>query len=371
MRKLRVLVVDDSAVIRRMVREVVASDPELEVAGVAANGKIALAMVDQCAPDVVTMDIEMPEMDGLAALKEIRRSRPTLRVIMFSSLTERAALATLDALAAGADDYVTKPSNVQSVSEGSERIREQLIPKIKALCGRVGVPKSLAAAPRVPALSKPAERSPRVDVVVIGTSTGGPNALAEILPRIPSGFPLPILIVQHMPPVFTAFLAERLAASSQIPIKEAVPQAQIEPGQAWIAPGDFHMTILRDGAHMRLGMNQLPPENSCRPSVDVLFRSVAEIYGPRSLAVVLTGMGQDGLRGCERIHEAGGHIVVQDESSSVVWGMPGAVANAGIADRILSLREIADDIIHKASINRSSEQNAAAQNSRTGSVTWG
>lgn len=361
MSKLRVLVVDDSAVIRRMVREVVAADPELEVAGVAANGKIALAMVDQCTPDVVTMDIEMPEMDGLAALKEIRRTRPTLRVIMFSSLTERAALATLDALASGADDYVTKPSNVQNVSEGSERIREQLIPKIKALCGRLDVHKIPGGLLRVPAWSKLALHHSKVDIVAIGTSTGGPNALAEILPRIPSDFPVPILIVQHMPPVFTAFLAERLAASSRIPIKEALPRAQVEPSQAWIAPGDFHMTILRDGAHMRLAMNQLPPENSCRPSVDVLFRSVAEVYGPGSLAVVLTGMGQDGLRGCERIREVGGQIVVQDEPSSVVWGMPGAVANAGIADRVLPLREIADHIIQKASANRPSDQTVAAR----------
>jgi len=360
-RKLRVLIVDDSAVIRRMVREVVAADPELEVAGVAANGKIALAMVDQCTPDVVTLDIEMPEMDGLTALKEIRRTHPALRIIMFSTLTERAALATLDALALGADDYVTKPSKVSNGSEGSQRIREQLIPKVKALCGRrAGRP--LAVAPILAsALSRPAERGSRPDVVAIGTSTGGPNALAEILPHIPSDFPLPILIVQHMPPVFTAFLAERLSASSRIAVKEASPRAEVGPGQAWIAPGDFHLVVLRDGAQVRLATIQIPPENSCRPSVDVLFRSVAEVYGPRSLAVVLTGMGQDGLRGCERIREAGGQIVVQDEASSVVWGMPGAVANAGIADRVLPLAEIADEIIRKAGANRPPDPGAEAR----------
>jgi len=164
-----------------------------------------------------------------------------------------------------------------------------------------------------------------------------------------------------MPPIFTAFLAERLAAASQISVKEALPQAELVPGEAWVAPGDFHMTVQRDGTHMRLGVNQQPPENSCRPSVDVLFRSVAEAYGSRCLAVVLTGMGHDGLRGCERIHEAGGQIVVQDEPSSVVWGMPGAVASAGLADRILPLREIAGEVIHKASINRSVEDSVAAQ----------
>jgi len=265
------------------------------------------------------------------------------------------------ALAFGAHDYVTKPSHVNNVSEGSQRIREQLIPKVKALCGR-RAGQALPAAPiPAPALSRPAERASKPDIVAIGTSTGGPNALAEILPQIPGDFPLPILIVQHMPPVFTAFLAERLSASSRIPVKEASPRAEVGPGQAWIAPGDFHLTVLRDGAQVRLATIQIPPENSCRPSVDVLFRSVAEVYGPRSLAVVLTGMGQDGLRGCERIREAGGQIVVQDEASSVVWGMPGAVANAGIADRVLPLAEIAEEIIRKAGANRPPAPEVAAR----------
>jgi two-component system chemotaxis response regulator CheB len=350
--KLRVLIVDDSAVIRRMVRELVAADPELEVAGVAANGRIALAMVDQNTPDVVTMDIEMPEMDGLTALRKIRATHPRLRIIMFSTLTERAAMATLEALALGADDYVTKPSHVSNVSEGSQRIREQLIPKIKALCRR-RVSEAIASTPApVVAEIRPPERLITPDVVAIGTSTGGPNALAEILTRIPADFPLPILIVQHMPPVFTAFLAERLSASSRIPVKEAAGRAEVVPGQAWVAPGDFHLIVLREGVKVRLATIQIPPENSCRPSVDVLFRSVAEVYGPRSLAVVLTGMGQDGLRGCERIREAGGQIVVQDEASSVVWGMPGAVASAGIANGVLPLAEIADEIIRRAGSSR-------------------
>lgn len=348
MRKLRVLIVDDSAVIRRMVRELIAADPELEVAGVAANGKIALSMIDQCAPDAVTLDIEMPEMDGLTAVKQIRAARPALRIIMFSTLTERAAVATLDALALGADDYVTKPSRVNNLHEGSQRIREHLIPKIKALCGGRTAPAMVSKPVFAAAVAHPAKLSCKPDIVAIGTSTGGPNALAEILSRIPGDFPLPILIVQHMPAVFTGFLAERLSACSRIPVKEALPRAEVGSGQGWIAPGDFHLIVLRDGARVRMSTIQIPRENSCRPSVDVLFRSVAEVYGARSLAIVLTGMGQDGLRGCERIHEVGGHIVVQDEASSVVWGMPGAVANAGIADCVLPLAEIADEIIRKA-----------------------
>ena len=361
MRKLRVLIVDDSAVIRNLLRSAVAADPELEVAGVAANGKIALAMVDQCTPDVVTMDVEMPEMDGLTALKAIRSTHPALRIIMFSTLTERAAIATLDALALGADDYVTKPSHVQNVSEGSRRISEHLIPKIKALCGPRAAPRVRPAPGSARAAARPAKRNLHPEVVAIGSSTGGPNALAEILPQIPGDFPLPILVVQHMPPVFTAFLAERLSASSPIPVKEASPRAEVGHGQVWIAPGDFHLIVVRDGVQIRLATIQIPPENSCRPSVDVLFRSVAEVYGGRSLAVVLTGMGQDGLRGCECIHEAGGQIVVQDEASSVVWGMPGAVAGAGIADRVLPLAEIAGEIIRQARPNPSADTGAVSR----------
>ena len=292
------------------------------------------------------------------------RIRLVMRFFRSSSATstrERAATATLEALALGADDYVTKPSHVNNVSEGSQRIREQLIPKIKALCRRQAVLPMSSVHVSAAALVRPAQRSFQPAVVAIGTSTGGPNALAEILPRIPGDFPLPILIVQHMPPVFTAFLAERLSATSRIPVKEASPRAEVGPGRAWIAPGDFHMIVRREGARVWLSTIQIPPENSCRPSADVLFRSVAEVYGPRSLAVVLTGMGQDGLRGCERIREVGGQIMVQDEASSVIWGMPGAVATAGIADRVLPLAEIADEIIRKAGSPVPSEPRVATR----------
>jgi two-component system chemotaxis response regulator CheB len=186
-----------------------------------------------------------------------------------------------------------------------------------------------------------------VEVVAIGVSTGGPNALAELLPGIPAGFPVPILIVQHMPPVFTGLLAQRLAAQCRIPVREGTMGALLGPGVAWIAPGDYHMTIERRAAEVRLRTHQGQPENSCRPAVDVLFRSVAQAYGSRSLAVILTGMGQDGLRGCEAIHETGGQVVVQDEASSVVWGMPGAVALAGLAERVLPLSQMAAEITRR------------------------
>jgi two-component system chemotaxis response regulator CheB len=365
--KYRVLVVDDSVVMRRIVRQSLESDPEIEVAGVAANGRIALAMVEQCAVDAITLDIEMPDMDGLETLRALRARGIRTPVIMFSTLTERGALATLDALAAGADDYVAKPANVGSVQDGMLRIRLDVIPKLKALCWK-GKVRNITPAPAnmLTGANRSANRAAafrstiqpistpeqRVDIVAIGTSTGGPNALAEVLPHLPPNFPVPIVIVQHMPPTFTRFLAERLTASSSLQVKEGLSGAVIAPGQAWIAPGDFHMNLRRDDASVRLSVFQAAHENSCRPSVDVLFRSVAEVFKQNVLAIVMTGMGQDGLRGCEHIKEAGGQVVVQDEASSVVWGMPGFVAKAGLASSILPLTEIADEIVRRVGRGR-------------------
>ena len=362
MRKIRVLIVDDAVVVRRIVGDVLAGDPELEVAGAAANGRIALAKIPQVNPDIVTLDAEMPEMDGLETLAAIRKSYPRLPVIMFSTQTERGAAVTLDALALGANDYVTKPANVGSVAVAIQRIREQLIPKLKLLCGRAadaetGLPQAVSTRTRAsrpsPAPPRSADRAraegrkakARIEIVAVGASTGGPNALAELLPIFPADFPVPIVIVQHMPPVFTRMLAERLTSQCQVPVSEGVCGGRLGPGRVWVAPGDYHMTVARDVLGGRLRLNQEPPENSCRPSVDVLFRSVADSYGPNSLVVVLTGMGQDGLRGCEAVHEVGGQILAQDEASSVVWGMPGFVVRASLADRVLPLDQIGQEIV--------------------------
>jgi two-component system chemotaxis response regulator CheB len=358
MPKIRVLVVDDSVVVRRMVGDALASDPQLEIAGTAANGKIALAKIPQVNPDIVILDVEMPELDGIATLVEIRKSLPALPVIMYSTLTQRGAEATLDALSKGATDYVTKPSNVGSAAQGLECIRTQLTPKIKAICGRLlgmSIPSALAA-PIAAKASSPRTAFPRleerIDIVAIGVSTGGPNALAALIPVFPHDLPVPVVIVQHMPPVFTHLLAERLAAKSQIGVEEGCPGAVLKPGCAWIAPGDYHMVVARDHHQVTLRTHQGPPENSCRPAVDVLFRSVAEVYQPHALAVVMTGMGQDGLRGCEHIGEAGGQILAQDQATSVVWGMPGFVANAGLADKVLPLDEIGTEILRRVRFGR-------------------
>jgi len=343
------MVVDDAVVVRKIVTDALASDPEIEVVGTAANGKIALAKIPQIAPDLLTMDVEMPEMDGLATLRELRKLYPKLPVIMFSTLTERGASATLDALALGADDYVTKPSNVGSVMAAQERIKAELIPKIKALVARKTVvpymPAPTLTTARAIAPLPALLRTGGIEAVVIGVSTGGPNALATLFAEFPRELSVPVLLVQHMPPVFTRLLADRLTAGSKLKVKEAKAGDVIAAGGAWVAPGDFHMTVTRSGTQTIVQLNQGTPENSCRPAVDVLFKSAAKVFGRNVLAVVMTGMGQDGLNGCRHVKEAGGLVVVQDEASSVVWGMPGAVARAKLADKVLPLHQLAKEIV--------------------------
>jgi two-component system, chemotaxis family, protein-glutamate methylesterase/glutaminase len=350
---IRILVVDDSVVIRKLLSETLSADPELEVVGSARDGRIGLAKIAQLHPDLVTLDIEMPVLNGLETLPELRRLYPKLPVIMFSTLTERGASATLDALSLGASDYATKPSNTGSQAGAIAAIQAELIPKIKALCAGA-VPKLKSLPPPRPPVQVPRPAHRRIEIVAIGTSTGGPNALAEVLPRIPKDFPIPIVVVQHMPPIFTHLLAERLGGRSQIIIKEGIADVVLCPGQAWIAPGNFHMTVKRAAMGSRLSLNQGPPENSCRPAVDVLFRSVAEVYGANVLGVVMTGMGSDGVNGARRIRESGGEVIVQDEASSVVWGMPGLVQASGQADAVYPLDQLAQEITRRVSQSRAS-----------------
>jgi len=357
MRKIRVLVVDDAAAVRRVVSDALASDPEIEVAGVAPTGRLALAKLPQLNPDLVTLDVEMPGMSGLETLAEIRTYYPDLPVIMVSAHTEQGAVVTLEALSLGASDYLAKPAGLPSAEDVQAYLREHLLPKVKALCAtRLGRPASLLVARPAPPETEPREvrpRAERIDVVGIGVSTGGPNALAVILSGLAADFPVPILVVQHMPPVFTRLLAERLCDSTPLRVREAVPGGQLEPGVVWLARGDHHMVVEKQGKRTNVGINQEPRENSCRPSVDVLFRSLAATFGARSLAAVLTGMGRDGLRGCQEVRDAGGQVLAQDEATSVVWGMPGFVANAGLAQAVLPLNGIAAEIERKAWVRRS------------------
>ena len=349
--RIRVMVVDDSVVVRRLVAQALSNDLMLEVVGTASNGAIGLQRIPELKPDVITLDIEMPDMNGLEMLKRVRRDYPQLRVIMFSTLTERGAGITLQALSLGADEYVAKVSNEGSLDNSMNRLREEMIPKIKQFfrspdSSQTAAPAYVpAVAPAHPARPLVQAMQARPKVVVIGISTGGPAALAAMLPSFPASFPLPVLVVQHMPPLFTRLLAERLNESCQLKVKEAKQDDPVEPGTILLAPGDFHMKVVSKGGGVRVSLDQTPQQNSCRPAVDPLFASAAEVFGGAVIAVVLTGMGQDGLRGAGILKARGARVIVQDEASSVVWGMPGAVVNAGLADRVLPLDQVVAEIL--------------------------
>ena len=356
---IRVVVVDDSVVIRRLVVQALESDPDVEVVATAANGRLALAKVEQHAPDAVTMDIEMPELNGVEAVRELRKRGHTMPIIMFSTLTERGAAATFDALDAGASDYVAKPSNVGSINESLKAVADQLIPKIRALVPRsIGRPSSRAAAggpgaalgrpgaaaPRAVVTLRQAPRRHPVRAVVLGCSTGGPEALSRVIERITEPLPVPLLVVQHMPAVFTRQLAHRLDRLGPSSVYEATHGQVLEPGGVYIAPGDTHLEVEGTAGRYRAKITHGAPVNFCRPSVDVLFRSALSVVGSELLAVILTGMGADGKVGAGAVADAGGTVVVQDEESSVVWGMPGATATAGYAHRVLPISEIGHTI---------------------------
>ncbi|MGN6250253.1 MAG: protein-glutamate methylesterase/protein-glutamine glutaminase [Marmoricola sp.] len=350
---IRVLVVDDSSLIRKLVTGSLAEDPAIEVVGVAADGAEAVTKVRELEPDAVTLDIEMPVLDGLGALREIRTTHPRLPVIMFSTLTERGATSTLEALSLGASDYVTKPSNTGSVAQSIANVREQLVPKIKALAGArrlaalgTGVPRPTVApsAPVTAPAPRPA-RAGRPEALVIGCSTGGPDALSRVLAELPGDLAVPVLVVQHMPPLFTTMFAARLDRECPLPVREAVDGDPVRPGQVLLAPGDYHLRLRRTAGSVRAHLDQGAQVNFCRPAVDPLFASAVETYGGNLLALVLTGMGADGLEGCRAVRGAGGEVVVQDEATSVVWGMPGAVATAGLADAVLPLERVAAELL--------------------------
>ncbi|WNM27430.1 chemotaxis response regulator protein-glutamate methylesterase [Demequina capsici] len=338
MATIKVLVVDDSVVVRRIVTDALAADPSIEIVGVAQNGSIALTKVAALKPDLITMDIEMPVMNGIETVTELRRRGVRTPIVMFSTLTSHGASSTLDALAAGATDYVTKPTRVADPTEAVAVIKDQLLPKIKALCGRprLGLRPAQIAEPRGPM------RRPRA--VVIGSSTGGPEALSRVIGALPAALPVPVLVTQHMPPVFTAQLAARLDRLGPSKVVEAQAGDRLDPGTVYIAPGDFHLEAQAQGTLVKAVVHQGPQVNFCRPAVDVMFRSAVKVWGGDLLAVVLTGMGSDGREACREIHDAGGRVIVQDEATSVVWGMPGAVATAGLAHQILPISEIAPAI---------------------------
>ncbi|AGZ46370.1 protein-glutamate methylesterase/protein-glutamine glutaminase [Actinoplanes friuliensis] len=393
---IKVLVVDDSVVVRRLIVDSLTGAPDIEVVGTAANGLLAQAKIDQLKPDAVTMDIEMPQMNGIEAVRELRKRHKHLPVIMFSTLSAAGASATLEALSAGATDYVTKPSNVGSIQESIAAVREQLVPKIHALAGRrrpAGPPARPGPPPGRPGLAPPAAARPgapvpgrpglaaarpgapvaggparpvrrggpqgRVDILAIGSSTGGPDALTKVLQGLPPDLPVPIVVTQHMPPVFTRMFAERLDRSTPLRVVEAGDGMELAPGTCYIAPGDKHLVLQRRSTATLTQLSGAPPENSCRPAVDVMFRSVASLFGAAAFATVLTGMGYDGRGGAKVLREAGAEVLAQDEASSVVWGMPGAVVGAGLADEVLPLDRIAAALVQRVQVGRGVARPAA------------
>jgi two-component system chemotaxis response regulator CheB len=341
-----VLICDDSATIRGILAATLGADPELKVVGTAMHGEACLAAIPGARPDVVLLDVEMPVMDGITTLREIRRRFGRIPVVMFSSLTERGAKATVDTLLAGANDYVAKPAGLNP-GEVAERIRTDVIARIKALVPRGSGTAGGRTAPRSAgepaAMPRPA-RQERIQGVVVAVSTGGPTALAEVLPAFVPDARVPILVVQHMPAFFTAHLAERLAKTAGLPVREAADGDLVKPGEVLLAPGGRHLELVGDAGQPRVRLTDDPPENSCRPAADVLFRSAARLWGAGTLGVVLTGMGKDGLAGSREIVAAGGGVIAQDEFSSVVWGMPGEIVRAGLADAVLPLSQVGVEV---------------------------
>lgn len=347
---IKVLVVDDSAFMRNALSKMLASDAGIQVVGVAKDGIEAIAKVKTLKPDIVTMDVEMPRMDGIEALKVIMSENP-VPVVMVSSLTVDGAKVTLEALELGALDFV--PKNLADLSVNILKIQSILVDKIKQLSAKRVMRRASPTRTQPPRLEeilamperKTGER--RMSVLAIGTSTGGPKALQEILPKLPENFPVPIVVAQHMPPNFTGPFSERLNELSKIRVKEAVDGDILKPGVALVAPGAGHMSIVRRGAIeavVRISTNR--GEHIYCPSVDVLMSSVAEVFPGRALGVILTGMGNDGLVGITALKKSGGRVFAQDETSCVVYGMPKAVVDAKLADKVLSIEAMAGEIIN-------------------------
>lgn len=359
MQPIKVLIVDDAVVVRNTISIALGSDPSFEVVGVASNGSNAIERIAELKPGLVTLDIGMPELDGRPTLEVIRKNWPNLPVIVFSTAAEYGAALRRSALRSKIVDFVDKPADVGSAHVATQRVRNELIPKAKRLVrlaatmrtNRTPHKRTLTA---INSVHEQVSARPTVDVVAIGASTGGPEALADVLSRLPADFPAAILIVQHLPPMCVSHLAKRLDSISKISVLEAVDGTALQPGRALIAPGDFHMELVRHRGSVRVRLNQNPLENLFRPAVDALFHSVAQLYGRRAIGVVLTGIGKDGLRGSEALIKRRAAVIAQDEATSVVWGMPGHIVRAGLADRIVPLPGLAAELVRRCARSRRS-----------------
>ncbi len=360
---IRVMVVDDSALVRRIAADILQTDPEITVAATAANAEFALAKLGREKPDVITIDLEMPGMGGLEAIRRIMAQQPT-PIIVMSAFAQKGAELTLQALEAGAVDFVLKPSN--SLSGGIPAIAQELVEKVKNAARIVvtrtpgpvtpletpsvadvapAAPRPETEVPARPRLEEPSLSGDGYDLVAIGTSTGGPVALKTVLTGLPEDFPLGIVVVQHMPPVFTKAFADRLDTVCAVSVKEAANGDAILPGRVLIAPGDWHMTVSRFGSEPRVLLNQQENVNGHRPSVDVLLRSVAREYGSRAVGVIMTGMGRDGADGMHELRARGGRVIAQDKETSVIYGMNKEVVQGGDAHEVVPVGQIASRLV--------------------------
>lgn len=350
---LKIMVVDDTIFYRKIVGDILAEIDGVEVVGTANNGKIALNKIRSLKPDLLTLDVEMPIMSGLELMEEINRQDMDVGCIMVSAKTQKGSEATMRALELGAFDFLSKPDN-DSAEENIKAIKTELSTLIKGfirhrrLKGKPGekpaaVPKKPAVAPQP---AKPLKRTEKSQVVALGISTGGPNSLLEVLPKLPGDIGIPILMVQHMPPIFTASLAQSLDRKCALRVKEAEDEEKVEANTVYIAPGGKQMKVASaaSGLYKMIKITDDPPENNCKPSVDYLFRSVAREYGSKATCVVMTGMGSDGKKGLSLAKAAGSIGIAQDEASSVIYGMPKAVVDAGLVDMVVPLDSMAQEI---------------------------
>lgn len=341
MNSLRVMVVDDTSLYRMLVTNALRDVEGVEVVGSASDGKAALGKIEQLKPDLITLDVEMPVMDGLTTLKHLRQQYPKIAVVMVSSLTQRGAETTLHALDLGAFDFVGKPDG-NDVNANREALKSALKRVVQAFATRRSLQSLMGARPAAPVrVPRKVTALEKIEAVAIGISTGGPNALGEMVPMLPGDLGVPVLIVQHMPPRFTAALAATLDLKSSLKVVEGADGQKVEAGTVYIAPGGLHMKVKKRGTHTILEMTQDPPEHHCRPAVDYLFRSVAAVYGKSALGVIMTGMGSDGTKGLAVMKQKGSHVLAQDEESCVVFGMPMEAIKAGVTDEQLPLGQIA------------------------------
>lgn len=351
----RVMLVDDSSVIRGLLSRWLSADPAIEIVASVGNGQVAVNSIERTDPEIVVLDIEMPIMDGMTALPLILKAKPDVQVLMSSTLTQKNAEVSIKAMSLGASDYIPKPTTNREVIS-SQSFQSEIIEKIKSLAiakrkilghslykeAKASMPAIeqdvKSAANKIPDLRKASLTPPKI--IGVGSSTGGPQALLKFINGIKENLTVPVVITQHMPAAFTKILAGHLSKASGLECIEAIDNTPLENGKVYIAPGDHHMIVVEENDKKYLKLNQDPPENFCRPAVDPMFRSLSNLYGPAVLGIILTGMGQDGLKGSKMVVENGGTIIAQNEETSVVWGMPGAVSEAGICNAILPLDEI-------------------------------